>query len=372
LKDREVLACEHQHAKEKTEMLKRVLLPAVTILAIGVIGIVCGQQREQLRHPVYHVLKSAASNRMLERGPAPILEQAPVAAAAPLSQTAPVSDDEPVAEVASSIPPVAAPSPSLPAVPEAPQLSKSRIALNEAIEDARGYLQHIEENVRDYTCLFIKQENVKGEVLPPEFIRLKVRSEVVENGQVVVPFSAYFKFLKPNECKNREVLYVAGRYGGGKLLAKEGSGGRRFLPAMTLRISSPFVMATNRYPITEIGVKTLTQRLIDRSEQDPDVDSCEITYASGAKMDGRKCKFLQVKRPTPKVGPAAELGMNVYLAQVFIDEELQVPVRYAAYDWPKVEGGSPEVVESYTYKDLKINVGLTDADFDPKNPEYNF
>ena len=30
------------------------------------------------------------------------------------------------------------------------------------------------------------------------------------------------------------------------------------------------------------------------------------------------------------------------------------------------------LLESYSYLDLKTNVGLTDADFDTKNPEYNF
>ncbi len=131
-------------------------------------------------------------------------------------------------------------------------------------------------------------------------------------------------------------------------------------------------MCTNRYPISEIGIENLTSRLIDRSEADPEVDDCEITYASGAKIDGRPCKFLQVKRPVPKVGAAAKMGMNVYLAQVFIDEELRVPIRYTAYDWPSVPGSRPEVIEAYTYKDLKVNVGLTDQDFDPKNPSYNF
>ena len=31
-----------------------------------------------------------------------------------------------------------------------------------------------------------------------------------------------------------------------------------------------------------------------------------------------------------------------------------------------------KVIEEYNYLNLKINVGLTDADFDANNPEYNF
>ncbi len=35
-------------------------------------------------------------------------------------------------------------------------------------------------------------------------------------------------------------------------------------------------------------------------------------------------------------------------------------------------GGQPQLLEEYTYLNVKLNVGLTDADFDDKNPEYNF
>ena len=35
-------------------------------------------------------------------------------------------------------------------------------------------------------------------------------------------------------------------------------------------------------------------------------------------------------------------------------------------------GDPPPLLESYTYPNLKLNPGLTNADFDPKNPAYNF
>jgi hypothetical protein len=59
-------------------------------------------------------------------------------------------------------------------------------------------------------------------------------------------------------------------------------------------------------------------------------------------------------------------------ARVFVDNEYRVPVFYAAYDWPKEEGGKPVLLELYAYRRVKLNVGLTDKDFDPTNPDYNF
>ena len=42
------------------------------------------------------------------------------------------------------------------------------------------------------------------------------------------------------------------------------------------------------------------------------------------------------------------------------------------YDWPREAGGQPELIEEYTYRDLKLNIGLTDEDFSTQNPDYHF
>ena len=38
--------------------------------------------------------------------------------------------------------------------------------------------------------------------------------------------------------------------------------------------------------------------------------------------------------------------------------------------WPREEGGRPVLMEEYTYLDLKLNVGLTDADFSQSSLDY--
>jgi hypothetical protein len=35
--------------------------------------------------------------------------------------------------------------------------------------------------------------------------------------------------------------------------------------------------------------------------------------------------------------------------------ELNLPVRFDAYDWPKAPGEQPELAEEYTYLDVKLN-----------------
>jgi hypothetical protein len=58
--------------------------------------------------------------------------------------------------------------------------------------------------------------------------------------------------------------------------------------------------------------------------------------------------------------------------KVYIDREHGLPIRFEAYDWPKRPGHAPELLEEYTYDKLRLNVGLTDHDFDPANKQYSF
>jgi hypothetical protein len=63
---------------------------------------------------------------------------------------------------------------------------------------------------------------------------------------------------------------------------------------------------------------------------------------------------------------------DFHLARVFLDRELNVPIRYEAYGWPSHPGAPLPLLEEYTYMDLKVNIGLTDADFDASNANYRF
>ena len=80
----------------------------------------------------------------------------------------------------------------------------------------------------------------------------------------------------------------------------------------------------------------------------------------------RACRLSQVTQP--KSVP----GADFYIVQVFLDTERQIPLRYAAFLWPQRPGDPPPLEEEYTYLDVELNVGLSEADFDPDNSEYNY
>ncbi|TWU60204.1 hypothetical protein Poly51_04790 [Rubripirellula tenax] len=237
--------------------------------------------------------------------------------------------------------------------------------LDRALEIARSGLSGCRENVTDYTALLVKRERVDGTLGQHEFMEAKVRNRKVSGGQLIQPLSVYLNFVKPTSVKGREVIYVENR-NDGNIVAHEGGFKGKFLPTVTIPATGMLAMRGQRYPMTEIGVENLIEKLIERgtrARQEPDVQ-CE--FRKNARVKDRVCTVLQVTSPT-KVE-----GLDFHQAQVFIDDALNLPVRYIAYDWPTREGAPLEVIEEYNYLDLKINVGLTDADFDPYNKQYGF
>jgi hypothetical protein len=179
------------------------------------------------------------------------------------------------------------------------------------------------------------------------------------------PFSVYLSFLGPDSVKGQEVIYVDGG-NDGHMLAHAGSGVRALVGTVSLKPQSMLAMAGQRYPITELGVENLTKRLVEVARHDSQFGECEVNFYPNAKVNGRVCTCIQVTHPVPRK------NFRFHLARVFIDDELTIPIRYESYDWPLEAGGQPLLMEEYTYMNVKVNNGFTDADFDPKNSAYKF
>ncbi len=236
--------------------------------------------------------------------------------------------------------------------------------LRAALRIAYDGQNRIEDSIRDYTCTLTRRERVDGRLLGYETMFVKVRHRWKVEGRVVQPFSVYVRFLSPDRVKGREVIYVDGR-NDGKLIVR--NGGIRFAHITTsLLPDSPAAMQQSRYPVTEVGVLNLTQRLIANGEKELQDRNYEAKLVQGGKINGRSCTVVQMMHKVRGEGLAYKT------ARILIDDELLLPVHYSAYDWPDEEGGKPVLLEEYTYTDLKLNVGLTDWDFDHHNESYQF
>lgn len=225
-----------------------------------------------------------------------------------------------------------------------------------AVRFANAGLETLDRTIQDYSCTLVKRERISGRLNDHEYIFLKVRQR---------PFSVYMYFLGPDPIKGRECIYVEGR-NEGKLIAHEGRGFKAKLGVFRLDPNGLLAMRGQRYPITEVGIRNLTARLVEVAESDLQYGECEVTWYKNTKVDGRKCTCLKVVHPFPRK------EFRFHVARVFIDDELQIPIRYESYQWPKKPGGQPVPDEEYTYMNLKINNGFADADFEERNPNYRF
>jgi hypothetical protein len=237
--------------------------------------------------------------------------------------------------------------------------------LDTAMQIARDGLEQCRAKINDYTAMLVKRERVDGVLGEHDFIFIKVRNRKIVNGQIVQPLSVYLTYLKPTSVKGREVIYVEGQ-NDGNMIAHEGGFKGRFLPTVPLPPTGMLAMRGQRYPITEIGIENLIVKLIERGETARRYPDVTCNFRKNAKVKDRTCTVLEVTQPN------RHPELDFYQAQVFIDDALNLPIRYISYDWPTKQGDPLGVIEEYNYLDLKINVGLVDADFDPKNPQYNF
>ncbi len=240
------------------------------------------------------------------------------------------------------------------AAPAGGQPAAQAHPLEPALQMAYKALGTIQNNIKDYSCTLVKRERIDGTLLAPEFMFIKIRHQ---------PFSVYTYFKAPESKKGQEALYVEGKNDG--CLLGHGVGIKKVVGTLSLKPESMLAMRDNRYPITEIGILNLTKRLIEVAEQDKKFAECDVKFAS-VKIDGRPCTCIMVTHPTPRK------NFRFNIAKVFVDSEYGIPVRYEAYDWPTKPGGTPVLLEEYTYVHLKFNNNFTDADFDDHNPDYGF
>ncbi len=148
----------------------------------------------------------------------------------------------------------------------------------------------------------------------------------------------------------------------GKMVAHEGKGFKKAFGNVWLKPDGILAMQGQRYPLTDIGIETLVDKLIEKGtrdiKSDPEGVLTDVRFIEGAKINGRSCLVIEVTHPVQKS------YFDFHIARIFIDDQMQVPVRYAAYSWPATRGGKPVLEEAYTYLNLKLNVGLSDNDFD--------
>lgn len=217
-----------------------------------------------------------------------------------------------------------------------------------AAEQMNGLLALVDKmessysKIEDYSAVFTKHERVKDVLLPKESIFLKFKK----------PLQIYMRWI---DGPIKEAIYVEGT-NGNKVIAHSGAS-----LTWNLDPNGSILIAGNRHPITDIGfgfilnvMRTNIPLAIKHAE-------IELSRFSEKSVKGRPVIVVEAKF-SPKE------GRKYYATRMVchIDKEYYLPVGIACYD------GKDVLMEEYHYKDIKINIGLTEIDFSRKNKEYSF
>lgn len=209
------------------------------------------------------------------------------------------------------------------------------------------------KSVKDYTAVFTKRERINNRLIQ-QTMDLKLRQE---------PFSIYLKF-QPPYAPGREVLYIEGQ-NAGKLLAHE-SGLKSIVGTVSLAPDAPDAMFENRHPVTDLGIANMLALCIERWEADTQYEECEVKYYNEAKLGTTECLIIELTHPQSRP------HFKFHRTRLFLDKKSNLPVRVEQYGFPDRPGLEAPLIEEYTYSALQINPGLSDRDFDRRNPGYAF
>jgi outer membrane lipoprotein-sorting protein len=263
-------------------------------------------------------------------------------------------------------------------------------------EDALAALDAMEKAAaatNDYTMRLVKRELRGTELTPEETIVVKWQR----------PQRIYLHATEgPRE--GQEVLYAPG-WNKNKIRVHRGT-----FPDINWNLDpyGSLAMGHSHHPVPEASLLHLVDLVLDNVRRARAKNVGALVFEGHETVLGRPVSKLEATAPptgkTPSLGKGQTLwdiarvtgqSMNVILhanadrgwrqadhpeagdavivpdfyagrVVLWIDEELHLPVQIDLYD----HRGA--LYEHYEHRELRVNVGLTDADFDPNNPAYRF
>ncbi|HLW66481.1 MAG TPA: DUF1571 domain-containing protein [Gemmataceae bacterium] len=204
------------------------------------------------------------------------------------------------------------------------------------------------QKVRDYQCMFVKQERIDGTLQEEQIALMRVRNQ---------PFSVSLKFQAPKSMAGRGAAYIAGK-NNNQLRAKGPLGFATF----SLDPHDPKAMLGTRHAITEAGLGHLIDEINAAAQARPKTEGADALRVSinEVQINRKGCVRIDVTDPT------ADGKKSHYRSVIYFDKDTNLPIRIENYDRLRANGpATGELVECFTYLDLKFNIGLTDAAFVP-------
>lgn len=263
-------------------------------------------------------------------------------------RTAP-ADDKSFAQVQS--PPIlaAAPMPVAAAVPARQALLE--LAAKDPARIAEMAKENYRRTVREYRCVFLKQERIDGDLKDPEEIRVLYRDQ---------PHSVFMQWEK-NADEVKRALYIDRKDfvdGEGRKIAKIEPAGaiiRLFVSEVTMPIHGDRARAASRRTIDEFGFQSTLKILEKVNSLASKNGELNYRFEGEGRIDGRPTLvFVRTLPQKAKTGTYPDAKMVLH-----IDQEWLLPT--AVYSYADAAGKT--LVGSYVLTKVELNPGLTEADF---------
>jgi outer membrane lipoprotein-sorting protein len=220
--------------------------------------------------------------------------------------------------------------------------AQDRTDLEKRLQETEDALARLD----NYTAVFHRTERVHGKLLPEVITFLKFQR----------PFKIYMRWINP--LKGQESLYVEGA--NHNKVRAHGTG-LTGLFSVNLNPTGGLAMRNSRHSITEAGLENLVKKI--GSDLRRGLRASELTAKDHGEQVVYGRKTREIEGVLPK-DPAK--GYYCYRCIVNLDVETKLPIKTQIFD------REDQLVECYGYEHLSLNPGLSDKDFDPKNPEYHF
>ncbi|MBA2226155.1 MAG: DUF1571 domain-containing protein [Gemmataceae bacterium] len=200
--------------------------------------------------------------------------------------------------------------------------------------------------LRDYTCTFTRQERLQGVLGAEEVALMQVR---------VQPLGVRVRFTQPQAVAGLELAYSAQSRPGKVRLRPAGPDGLKGF--RLLETDDPKFLAAHRYPLPQWTIGALLQRLHalierERGLRNPiEVLTADYLYAQ---QDVTRYELL-LRRP--------HAFRSAARAILYVDKKTKLPLRYEAYTSTQPSAPHSDLLEMYSYTDLRLNTGLSEKVF---------
>lgn len=222
-----------------------------------------------------------------------------------------------------------------------------KVPARQALATSLGEARKAYAALRDYSCHLVRQERIDGTVQVEQTAEVRAR---------VRPYAVAVRVIKPVEMFGEETTYRADK---SKTTVRHIGPGREATRGyQTLQLADAKLMRRTLHPANEVGVLALVERvekMLDdeaRAGNTPGVTASEYTFA------GRTAARYELfcDRPHPLRYAAKSV--------VYFDAQTKLPVRFEAYQAPKLGETAGELTEVQSYVGFAFNQGLGDQVFD--------